>query len=126
MPRPRRGRAPNSSPVSRPAFTASSSTPADSAGVGPGGAAHDLEGAAGDPLQLAQVLVVPAPVAAAAEEPVGAVVGDDHPVALQPIGGALGLEVSQAQWEAGWIQASRVLSKVTRIAWWRRPSAISS
>src|ERR1044072_36985 len=101
MPRPRRGRAPNSSPVSRPAFTASSSTPADSAGVGPGGAAHDLEGAAGDPLQLAQVLVVPAPVAAAAEEPVGAVVGDDHPVALQRFGYDPGAAAEAAEAVAG-------------------------
>src|SRR4051812_46061610 len=46
------------------------------------GALHDLEGAAGDPLQLVQVLVVPAAVAAAGEEPVAAVVGDDQAVAL--------------------------------------------
>ena len=54
-----------------------------SADVGARGAAHDLEGAAGDRLELVEVLVVPAPVAAAAEVPVGAVVGDDHPVALE-------------------------------------------
>ena len=34
--------------------------------------------------------------------------------------------VSPAQWEAGWTQASRVLSKVTRIAWSMWPAATSS
>src|SRR5262245_48078787 len=53
-----------------------------SAGVRAGGALDHLEGAAGDALQLVQVLVVPALVAAAAEVPVGAVVGDDQAVAL--------------------------------------------
>jgi hypothetical protein len=57
-----------------------------SAAVHGGGAADDLEGAAGDPLQLIEVLVVPAAVAGAAEEPVGAVVGDDRPVALPRVG----------------------------------------
>src|SRR4051812_20160789 len=52
----------------------------------PGGAANDLEGAARDRLQLIQVLVLPTAVAAAAEVPVGAVVGDDHPVVLEGYG----------------------------------------
>ena len=43
---------------------------------------HDLEGATGYPLQLVEVVVVPALVARAGEEPVGAVVGDDQPVVL--------------------------------------------
>src|SRR5437763_1101198 len=62
--------------------TAGMMTGAPSAMVDRGLAAHDLEGAAGNRLQLIQVLVVPAMIGAAAEEPVGAVVGDDEPVLL--------------------------------------------
>ena len=54
---PTRRRAPNWAGASRPSSARSSS---DSADVRAGRAAHDLEGAAGDPLQLVEVLVVPA------------------------------------------------------------------
>src|SRR4051794_4868093 len=56
----------------------------------PGGALHDLEGAARNPLQLVQVLVVPTPVAGAAEVPVAAVVGHQPAVLLQRLGDHLG------------------------------------
>src|SRR3954451_22295857 len=42
-----------------------------------------LEGGTGHRLQLIEVVVVPAPVGRAADVPVAAVVGDDHPVPLQ-------------------------------------------
>src|SRR3954449_7295018 len=47
---------------------------------------HDLERRAGDPLELVEVLVVPAPVGRAGDVPVRAVVGHDHPVRLERLG----------------------------------------
>src|SRR3954471_23843968 len=44
----------------------------------------------------------------------------------RPIGGAVALEVSPAQWDAGWIHASCVELTVTRIAWLMWPEAASS
>ena len=43
-----------------------------------------------------------------------------------PIAGASGEEVVPAQCDAGWIQASRVVAKVTRIAWSMWPAVTSS
>src|SRR3954471_20755563 len=65
------------------------------------GALHDLEGAAGDPLQLVEVAVVPAAIAAAGEEPVAAVVGDDQAVALHRQGDRLRGAAEAAESVAG-------------------------
>src|SRR5215218_8966135 len=62
---------------------------------------HHLEGAAGDPLQLVQVLVVPAAVAGSGEEPVGAVVGNDQAVALHRQGNGLRRAAELAEAVAG-------------------------
>src|SRR3954454_19894051 len=73
---------PLSSPVSGQLGIPTRLPAGKSAAVDAGGALDDFEGTAGDPLELVEVLVVPAGIAAAADVPVGAVVGDDHAVAL--------------------------------------------
>src|ERR1700710_3202578 len=78
-----------------------SSTTSSSAGVRASCALDHLEGAAGDALELIEVLVVPAAVAAAAEVPVGAVVGDDQAVALHRFGDHLGAAAEAAETVAG-------------------------
>src|SRR5689334_1610807 len=91
---PRRARTPRPSCGSGCGRT---STTCDSAAVRTGGALDYLEGAAGNALQLIEVLVVPAAVATAAEEPVGSVVGDDHAVALERFGDHAGAAAEAAE-----------------------------
>src|SRR5262249_59469348 len=62
---------------------------------------HHLEGAAGHRLELVQVVVVPARVAGAGDEPARAVVGDHHAVLLERVEHHAGLAGEARDVEAG-------------------------